>query len=102
MKESTEVLCDSTKDLLHVLNQTPQRYLPLEVQNCMLDLWGSLNRDMEDDETEDISTFSPETIEDGAEELIEQLDAISGYIPKAITGYIKKLQTVIQSRRIAS
>lgn len=105
MKEgtpSTEVLCDRTKDLLLVLGQTPQRYLPQGVQNCMLDLWGSLNSNNEENNSSNSTKFSPEIIEDEAEELIEQLDSITGNMPKIIFSYIRKLQTVIQSRRLAS
>ena len=104
MKEmpTTEVLCSSTKDLLRVLNQTPQRYLPLEVQDCMLDLWQTLNS-KEDEEKQLIEqAISPETVENEANELLERLDAVSGYIPNNIFNYIKKLQSVLNLRKIAS
>ena len=94
----TDVLRGATEDLLHALNDTPQRYIPTEIQGCMLGLRKMLCP--EEDDTK--ATVSSDTIEGEATTLISELDGISGYMPSVIVQYIKNLRSVITKRGIAS
>lgn len=99
MKETyTEVLCEASEDLLHALNDTPQRYIPARVQGCMLGLRSILNSN----EANKQIKVTSEEIEDGAEELIDELDELSGSVPSYIVSYVRNLRSIIAKRGIAS
>lgn len=101
----TDVLRGASEDLLHALNDTPQRYIPTNIQGCMLGLRKTLylsKKEVEESETTIKATASSEEIEDEATTLISELDEISGNMPAAIVRYIKNLRTVIAKRGFAS
>ena len=92
MKEDTytEVLCGASEELLHALNDTPQRYIPTNIQGCMMDLRRALE------------SKRAEKIEDEAGELVDELNGISGNMPVYIIRYVRNLHTIIAKRGLAS
>ena len=99
MKEETytEVLCGASEELLHALNDTPQRYIPTNIQGCMMDL----RRALESKRAEKM-TITSEKIEDEAGELVDELNGISGNMPAYIIRYVRNLHTIIAKRGLAS
>ena len=91
MKETyTEVLCGASEDLLHALNEQPQRYIPAIVQLHMLGLRKKLGNTHSD------------TIEDEAEVLVDELDRLSGSMPASILNYVRNLRAVLNNGNLAS